>query len=237
MLKGGYGLGKYLQRKFLLQFFIDGNLDFWYFSFIIVLYFIYPLLHKMVKKYDYKFVIIFIISIVLGNVLLMKYNIYLYNRFEIATTRIPVFIMGIWLGKKSYEEWKINAKWLSLFLAMFLITIFLLYSRMFISKYIVVRFLYCPLAVSIVVILSCIYTIFEKNNLLTRFFIWLGTYSMEIYLLYEYLVKNYYHLFRYKDPYNLSYYICMFVITLIFATALKRLCNELTDKVLIKDKN
>lgn len=142
MLKGGYGLGKYLQRKFLLQFFIDGNLDFWYFSFIIVLYFIYPLLHKMVKKYDYKFVIIFIISIVLGNVLLMKYNIYLYNRFEIATTRIPVFIMGIWLGKKSYEEWKINAKWLSLFLAMFLITIFLLYSRMFISKYIVVRFLY-----------------------------------------------------------------------------------------------
>ncbi len=60
---------------------------------------------------------------------------------------------------------------------------------------------------------------------------------MEIYLLYEYLVKNYYHLFRYKDPYNISYYICMFVITLIFATALKRLCNELTDKVLIKDKN
>lgn len=99
MLKGGYGLGKYLQRIFLLQFFIDGNLDFWYFSFIIVLYFVYPLLHKMVKKYDYKFVIIFIISIVLGNVLLMKYNIYLYNRFEIATTRIPVFIMGIWLGK------------------------------------------------------------------------------------------------------------------------------------------
>lgn len=237
MLKGGYGVGKYLQRIFLLQFFIDGNLDFWYFSFIIVLYFLYPLLHKMVEKYDYKFVIIFIISIVLGNVLLMKYNIYLYNRFEIATTRIPVFIMGIWIGKKSYEEWKINAKWLLLFLAMFLIIILLLYSRMFISKYIVVRFLYCPLAVSIVVILSCVYTIFEKNSLLTRFFIWLGTYSMEIYLLYEYLVKNYYYLFNYKDPYNISYYICMFVVTLILATVLRRFCDELTDRVIVRDKS
>lgn len=60
---------------------------------------------------------------------------------------------------------------------------------------------------------------------------------MEIYLLYEYLVKNYYYLFNYKDPYNISYYICMFVVTLILATVLRRFCDELTDRVIVRDKS
>ncbi len=234
-IKGGFGLGNYLKNIFLLSFFVDGDLSFWYFSFILVLYIVYPILHKMVEKFDYKFVIVFIVGIVIGNFLLMKYNINLYNKIEIATTRIPVFIMGIWLGKKSYTDYKISKKWLILFAIIFITIIPILYFKVFINYYIMVRLLYCPLAISIVVLLSCIYTKFNNNSILTRFFIWIGTYSLEIYLLYEYLAKNYYYLFRYRDPYNISYYICIFAITLILASGLKRFTNEINEKVLIKD--
>ena len=163
----------------------------------------------------------------------------LYKKIEIAITRIPVFIIGIWLGKKSKEGVTISRKWLLLFLLILLVGISLLYYKVFNKYYFIVRYLYCPISISIVIILSYILANVNKNILL-RFFIWIGSYSMEIYLLYEFLVKNCNNIFIYKDKYNIAYHFAAFFLTLILSFIIKKFCNEITENVInkeISDKN
>lgn len=235
----GSGIKDFFERIFLISIFTNGNRDFWFFSLIMLLYIIYPLLYKLVDKYDFKAVILLVIGIIFFNFIIMFTNPSLYKKIEIAITRIPVFIIGIWLGKKSKEGVTISRKWLLLFLLILLVGISLLYYKVFNKYYFIVRYLYCPISISIVIILSYIFANVNKNVLL-RFFIWIGSYSMEIYLLYEFLVKNCHNIFIYKDKYNIAYHLAAFFLTLILSFILKKLCNEITEKVInkeISDKN
>lgn len=230
-LAEGKGIGNFLQRIFLISFFTKGDLDFWYFSLIIFLYIIYPLLHMFIEKYGLKAVIVMIIVVLGINFSIMIWNNEVYNRLEIALTRIPVFIVGIWLGKLAKDQVKISKKWLVAVLVLFAIIVYILANYSFVDKYYIVRYLFCPFAVTTVILLSYIYTWIKKENFFTKFFIWIGTYSMEIYLLYEYLMKHCNGFFKFDDSYNISYHICIFLITIILSIGLKKICLEINEKL------
>ena len=234
-LKNETGIGNFLERIFLFSLFTKKDYSFWYFTLIMILYIVYPLLHKLIEKFDYKSTILLVVIALLGNHLLRIYNTELYKIIEIATTRIPVFIIGIWIGKKSKEGFEISKLWMILFITVYIVILGLLYNKVFNKYYFIVRYLYCPLALTTVILLSYVCSKKKNKGIITNFLIWVGSYSMETYLLYEYLVKKCKNIFVYSDIYNISYHLCIFIITMILANLLKRFCDEINDKVFMSE--
>lgn len=233
VLMEGSGFGYFLRRITLLTLFTGEDVDFWYFSLIIILYLLYPLFHKVIKKFDSKGIIMLIVPILIINHCIRVFDITLYKNIEIAITRIPVFIAGIYLGKKSSEGFKIDKKILIPILLLLSIMILLLYIGTFKKCAFVIRYVYFFISIPIVILLSFI--IKNNDNIFERFLIDIGKYSMEIYLIYEYLVKNCVNLFVYHDKYNLAYYIAVIILTFILAHVLKQISNNISSK-LVKNK-
>ena len=111
--------------------------------------------------------------------------------------------------------------------------ILLLYIGIFKKCAFVIRYVYFFISIPIVILLSFI--IKNNDNIVERFLIDIGKYSMEIYLIYEYLVKNCVNLFVYHDKYNLAYYIAVIILTFILAHVLKQISNNISSK-LVKNK-
>ena len=174
-----------------------------------------------------------IVPILIINHCIRVFDITLYKNIEIAITRIPVFIAGIYLGKKSSEGFKIDKKILIPILLLLSIMILLLYIGIFKKCAFVIRYVYFFISIPIVILLSFI--IKNNDNIVERFLIDIGKYSMEIYLIYEYLVKNCVNLFVYHDKYNLAYYIAVIILTFILAHVLKQISNNISSK-LVKNK-
>ncbi len=231
LFKSTNSLKNYLFNISFLALFFDTKCYFWFFSLLVLLYLCYPLIHKLTDRFGKKFILISVIFIIIGNVLLLKYNYNLYARIEIATTRIPSFIIGTYFAYLCKKNFCFPKKALWLVLACFLGLIYIYQSKIFIKHYIMIRFLYCPLAVTIVLLLSFIFNN-SKKNIFSNFLIWVGSYSLEIYLLYEFLLKNCTRLFKYKDIYNITYCICIFIITMILSFSLKKFTQEIKDKIL-----
>ena len=231
-LMNGKGLGYFVRRITLLTLFTGEDVDFWFFSLIIVLYFIYPLLYKVIKKFDFLGMILLIIPVLIINHCIRIFNISLYNNIEIAITRIPVFIAGIYLGKKSSENAKINKYLLIPIFLILSVLIVLLYMNVFKKCAFIIRYVYFFISISVVILLSFI--IKNNNNILEKTFTEIGRYSMEIYLIYEYLVKNCINIFVYHDKYNLAYYIAVIILTFILAYVLKQITNNISNSIIKK---
>lgn len=98
------GVREYFTSVSMIDFYLKGKTDFWYFAFLIVLYAIYPLIHKFVEKQkDIVVIGLIAVLILVGFVLVYILKFELGTRYY-AILRVPSFIIGAWLGKKSVEK-------------------------------------------------------------------------------------------------------------------------------------
>ena len=220
-------LNVFFNKVFLIEFFINGERDFWYFSLAIILYILYPLLHKIIDKKGINGLIVLIFISIETTLLLVNINFALYKRIEIALTRIPIFLIGIYMGKKVKNKEEIPEYTMLIFLALFII-ISLLKLKYPFKLYIVVRYLYCIYGISIVFLVSYIHSKINFKNI-NKFLIFIGTYSMEVYLIYENLAIEIRKLGLLNINNNFIFYTMMFIITIIMSIGLKKLCNLIVE--------
>ena len=216
---------------FCISFFIKGNLFLWFIQFILILYLIYPIIYKVINKGFHSFLIL-IFSIITTNFLLLVFLPTIYYQLEIALTRIPIFIIGAYFGKIINNKEKLPSKIIPISLIIFiLINIFIYLTINVPNKSLFLRYLYCPLSISIIILISKIYSLINnKNNFIIKFFNFFGNYSLEVYLLYEqicYLIKI--------NNFKLSYlkvYSIGFILTIILSYFLKKLTNIINNKLI-----
>ena len=226
---GDFGIKDYLTRITLLQFFIDGTKDFWYFSFLLVLYLIFPVIFKIINKYNVKGCLFLILFVLLCNYLLFFFNLDTYKMYEVALTRFPSFIIGVYLGKQVYNENTISYKWLYYFILLLLLSLvlcFIVYHKGIVTIF-WARYLKLPIIISLIFLFSCM-----NFKPLNKFIIWIGGYSMEIYLTYEYLGEILIKYFKIIDNSYVSFYLVIFIISLIFSIILKKVVNEINENVI-----
>ncbi len=103
----------FLQRITLLRFWLRGDTNIWYVSFILVAYFIYPYLYHYLFDKGKALVRcgVAIAGIIVLNMIVMYVYPSFYNNVEIALTRFPVFIFGCYFGKLVYEKKRISIWW------------------------------------------------------------------------------------------------------------------------------
>ncbi len=224
----------YLKNITFISFFTSGVRDLWYFALIIILYLLYPLLYKIINEKKLKGLIGLILVVIGSTILLYNFDIGLYNNIEIALTRIPVFLIGIYFGKKIMNKEEIRELWMILFLILFIICNILLFNFSF-KYYMCVRYIYCILGISIIFLLSYLHS---KINIeiISKFLIFIGTYSMEVYLIFEKLAIEVRALSFVNVTNNLLFYTIIFIITIILSILLKKLCNSIIFLFSKKDK-
>lgn len=218
-------LWTYIKNITLSSLFIDGNRDLWYFTLSIILYLLYPLLYKVINSKGSKGLFGLLLVVIGSSLLLYSFNYNYYLQIEILLTRIPVFLIGIYVGKMVYDKKEINSLWIIPFVLMFAVTNILLY-RGGINPYMIVRYLYCFLGISIVFIIAFCHSLWSHVRI-DKFLTFFGTYSMEVYLIYERMC------FLGKDflPINnkIVFYIVVFIISIILSVGLKMLCNRVVE--------
>lgn len=221
-------------KIFFIDLFTKGDRTSWYFTLIIILYLVYPLIHKLIEKLEIKGVILLINFIIVSNLLINICFPYLYYNIEIALTRIPVFILGAYFGNLSIKKIIISkeAKTLS-FLIYFLILIllYILIMKIKVSNIaFLIRYLYCPLAITTSINVAYCHQFFKnKLKILTIPIIFIGKYSMEFYLLYEKIVSEL--ISKIKTPSYLSTYFIIFIITFSLAILLQIIMKTIINLI------
>ncbi len=228
------GIGGYFSDVFFVTFFTDGVRNFWYFILIIFLYAAYPLIHKLYQKTGFFGMLGSVIGVIAINYILMKTAPTFYGHTEIALTRIPVFLLGAWAGKFVKEGKTISWLWIALSVVG-IIGIYVFYAiSPFKELLYIYRYIGGIFAICILFAFSALFS-FCKLGAFGTFLIWLGGYSMEIYLIHEKAASIFYNSFHTNDPSKIVYYIAIFFITVVFAMGLKAICQSLDKNLFYRN--
>lgn len=219
----------------LLSFWIYGDRTFWYFSLLLVLYAVYPIVYRILKKYKFRGLVFLILIWSLAIIGLFKLNHDAFLIYEIALTRVYVFLIGAWIGEYIKNKKELNY-YVVLFSSVIMILLFsiiiLLNSDRLNEHVYILRLLYCPLSVALVIFLSIV--IPKKESFINTVLIWYGGLSCEMYLLYERFIRypfsiilNY---FSFREFLYL-YYLIAFILTSVFAYILSKICSVIQDAI------
>ena len=233
-----FNLFNVIQYLIGLPFFIDGLRDGWYITFIMGLYLIFPLIYKIFKKYDIYALFVSLLIIIMFNLMFSIFLPDYYFRWEVGLTRIPVFLVGTFFGKKVSEGSRISLKMIKFSFIIHLIILIILYLNIDLKYFaIYARYLYCPLAVCTVINISWLYSLIKnKNSLLLKPIKFIGNCSLEMYLFYEKICYVLFFVFSVRNYVNL--YLLAFIISLIMSYLINKIfslsLNNVFNKKLCK---
>ncbi len=193
----------------------------WYVVFIMIIYLIYPLIFKALSAFnDSKHDLVFTISLCLIFIFICIFLNEKYSDFyfvvEIGLSRIPIFIIGCYVGKQVYNKKQIPPLMYFLMILGILIKMFyyvsnektLLFNRM--SQ------CFFSVAVMFFLIILAEFLVPEK---IYKFFEFFGTMSLEFYLTHNFLkdVIKYYGFTR------IRHYFLMLLIAFALSFVISRL--------------
>lgn len=101
---GQFNLINYILRVTTISYWIneDGIYWYWYVSYILVFYLIYPLIYKYLLK-DVNPIIPIAFVLIVELIILIFFNQH-YVKTQLAFSRLPITILACYLGKYAYEE-------------------------------------------------------------------------------------------------------------------------------------
>lgn len=153
---GGNNFWRYIYNLSLISFWTNGNRMLWYIAFILVMYLAFPLIFTIVDSvHSGRNTLITVAVTYLILFACETIDSSTFKHIEIALWRIPVFIIGTYLGKLSYEKQKFKA-WHSILFIIFFLQ----------------KFIYSLVVVFIDVdkLSGSVYSIYDFMNKYNRFF-------------------------------------------------------------------
>lgn len=184
-----FNIISFIKNITLVSFWSEGYTRLWYFALLLPLYLLFPLIYKWIFKDENSnnairaFILIGIV-VALNCFIRYLWSDY-YDQVEIALTRIPVFIIGVLLGKYAKEEKRIEVGEIVL--------IILVYSyRMYTYEYdisgMTVRYWYITLALVVCFVGAYFIEKWRKifgNDI--RLLVIAGKYSLELYIIHVWI--------------------------------------------------
>ena len=205
--------------------------DVWYVPFILVMYLLYPLVHKFLfneKIYKFRYLMVLSFSVLwygLYYVLLKSGNEY-FLKIEIGFFRFPWFLISCLIGEIVYNKIKFSK-------AMLIVPILSILSIVFMHLYInnnfgmrMVDMLAAVVYLSIIILFFCLFNLSFINKILCFF----GSISLELYLVHLLLFK----VLTYYEIYNWLYYIILIAISIVLSYPLSLLRQFFVKNIKLK---
>ncbi len=168
-----------------LSFWMNASTTYWFIALIVVLYLIYPFIHKFIRKSD-TFSIILIAVTVLANLILPFVFVWDYWARVIAFERIPVFFAGAFLAKKiKYDSISIRKERVLYFLIVAMAAL-ILSVRTPAGFY---RLVLLPWTVCVAVLAAFVFDRCKKGNVVVKGMELLGKISLQVYLFHGFLME------------------------------------------------
>ena len=203
--------------------------NFWYFSATVVYYLMFPLIHRMIRgKHGlYGAMTIISVSVVVAVIVSRVAETYFYSRGILFISRIPAFVMGVYIGKLCLRHQKIPA-WIPMLAIPVGIGLVVLLNDCPQPEPAYLRFYeYSVLVLCIALGHALILSRFTRRGFLSRTVVLIGAYSMEIYLLFESIYNNGTSVFNSPDSTGLVYTLTVFTATFVLAVLLKMAVSQL----------
>lgn len=222
----------FLSRMTLMRFWMTGDQSMWFVSLILVLYAAYPYLYLWFFGTDGKEAhagrfITALVAVYAFVVLLSLANGDLYDQVEIAITRIPVFVVGIWMGKFVYEKRKVAKAWVVVAIVAMVAFFYLKFAGVVHGQ--MSRFFGLVGGLGISYSLALLFCLFDRwkepvKRPLYRFLAWTGGFSLELYLTHI-MFNQVLRMLPFYEKGDLVQYLAMAVLAFIAAWAVMKLVN------------
>ena len=238
----GQPLSEYLWDYSLVSFFAEANLHEWFIAAIIVMYILFPLIFKLVEKNEGVFIAL-IVALYLLAIARVPGVVKFYSRsfnivYSIFIVRIPDFLIGTLLAKKTMEDQEIKQSWLSVLCFLGVIaTAVSLYAFKFETKnyWIVMRTIFVFVTALVIIVWIALRIKTEGNKVMeaiAKALTFLGGITLEIYLVHEKMLSVVAD-FSNKVPVGWPYIITIVVnvvavaITIVIAHFMKKAMDAL----------
>ena len=218
----------FISKLTMLDFWISGDQQIWFVSLILVCYILYPYIYTFLFKCGYKniWIRLFILLAVVMLPTLSMAGAYpeIYEKIEIALSRIPIFIIGCFVGKFVYEK-KTMSRWT--YAAAFVVDCFVfivLYLDIFQSLF--NRWFYMIGGISMTITIVGILNIL-KCDILQKFFAFFGKISLNLYVAHIIIIRLYKETMFFEEP-RLIHYAVILIISILIAW----LAEKVIEKIL-----
>ena len=191
-------LSDYLWSYSLISFFTDGLLYEWFIAAILALYLIFPFIFWLAEKHEK--ILVSLIVIIYIFTFAWMFRLFrmpfknLATIFGIFVDRIPNFLLGVLIARKTTEGGKIGRSllWLLSILGLVSCAVSLYVFKFSIKNYwLIMRTIYTFVAAMVIIFWVFIRVKTEGNRLIetvSRFLFFIGGITLEIYLLHEKLL-------------------------------------------------
>ena len=186
------GFSKFLMDYTGVSFVAQGVVTTWYVFLIIVLYLAYPLFYRWEKKKGLYADIVMITVCIVICLVLRKACPSLYNRIEIAITRVPAFLLGSFAARLPQENAKAGYCFLAAYSIMAVVAFFLYIPVKHVDSGLSVllyRFGGIGIALTVMTVFSLFYDLLSRwiGGWRSKSLQHLGAISLELYLLHIFL--------------------------------------------------
>lgn len=230
-------IGDLIARIFLVRFWQQGDQSIWFVSLILILYLIYPFVYRIIYINDKGSGI----AVRTATLMMLSYiAIFMaaslapeaFKMTEIATTRIPVYLLGCGLGKLIYDGKEIGGRWKAVPIILFAAFIGEVHVNLIQSYPKRLFFLIggVTLAYTLAIFFDRISAHGKKKSIILGIFSKLGEFSLEIYLsagIWDQILRKW----RFYEDGNLLIYLGMLFLAYLFAYKAHRIVKRITTKL------
>lgn len=222
-------------RCFLLDitavnFWLKEKVPFWYVSLATLLYALYPFIYRLYKK-NKNYMIFAAALSAAAEILLIENGI--LTHAERGLSRIPVFLVGIYVSDYVKEDREIGKRGVGISSAIFLAALAFytaIYGKVNIMY---TRFIYAVMTVPFLIVLSYAAEKIKDTKAyekIMRFFTFFGGMSLELYLVHNAITR----ILKYYDLRHFpwfTYYLWIFPVSAVLAVFYNRLAKKLIKKL------
>lgn len=224
------GVVQFLLNLSAVNYWIDSsNYPIWYVSFVIILYAVYPFLHRFDKKTNHVGTAVLLVLIIAVECVLFRMKNPVYNNAERAFARIPVALAGVIMAQPVLEGRRIPGYQVAIGIVLWVFCFLQVTSWRL--PMILQRYLCGVMAVCFVVVFA-----FAGKLLLVkgirRILRWLGGMSFELYAVHVFLIR----IIRYQDlwkvlPHKALWYIAIPMISVMAAWLVCRISARFNQRL------
>lgn len=176
-------IGVFLSDVSLVSFWTHGNTLVWYVAFCLFIYALCPLIYYLLfyqNKQRISSLIGIISTVLLIMIISYVFNIGCIKQLEIALERVPIFVVGLYIGKNVKEEKNIQTKYLIIMMILFVMGFSLsrALTEGFLNRFAIAIYAF----VLLVIIANLLDRISSKSKIVIKMLNNVGGYSLEVYL-------------------------------------------------------
>ena len=228
-LMGEITAGAFLSNVTLVSYWRNGTATYWFIAAILVLYLVYPLLYRIVKRRHYAVQVLLLLG-AFALACFLYPNGVLFYRYAGFVFRLPIILLGCFLAPVVKEGRQLPT--IPTVVITFIVACgcFLLWGVCGGDWWFLRMYIFIPLSLSLILLGSVVLSFIPKETILQRGLLFLGGMTLELYLVHEKLLALLSGLLPQWNLWGLNGLAVAFSIAV--AWCLRKLCDQISRKIL-----